>query len=149
MSKSEKFFDQNTQFKQKKLYLNYQKKEYEVPKLEAISIHKTGCLTCGCTNNVVQFFGERHVCRKCRGFLQDPTGKPIRELILTQEGIIVALVKEGLKLKPVDPNNLVIFDLPCMATFASPKVMVVILKEKKKEHTDQRSFSQKRGKKGT
>jgi len=60
----------------------------------------------------------------------------------------VALVKEGLKLKPVDPNDLVIFDLPCMATFASPKEMVVVLREKQKRRTDPRAFSAKRGKKG-
>lgn len=64
---------------------------------------------------------------------------------MTQEGIIVALVKDGLKLKPVDPNELVIFDLPCMATFAGPKEMVVILKEKKIKA--ERSFSVGRAKK--
>jgi len=45
----------------------------------------------------------------------------------------------------VDPNELVIFDLPCMATFAGPKEMVVILKEKKIKA--ERSFSAGRAKK--
>jgi len=59
------------------VYFKYTKKPMVKPYYPITAIYDKGCLTCGQRNIEVKFHGERHVCFKCRAYLQTPDGKPI------------------------------------------------------------------------
>lgn len=106
------------------------KPEYPIP-----ALFTQGCLTCGNKNYTVEYHGERHVCHKCKVYLQTPEGKPI-ELISTPDHRIFAFVKqlkEGgdrkIQYVEVSYNDMRIFDKKCYATYAGEGELVVLLRE--------------------
>lgn len=83
----------------------------------------------------MEYHGERHVCHKCKAYLQTPDGKPII-LISTPDHRIFAFVKylkdaEERKFEYIEVsyNDMRIFDKKCYATYAGEGELVVLLRE--------------------
>lgn len=126
----------------KRVSFTYKKKpryrvHYPIP-----ALYESGCLTCGQKNVEVIYHGERHVCFKCRKYLQTPDGKPIM-LISTPDQRIMAFFKKiksstdetnsnrRFSYVEVDPNDMRIFDKHCFATYAGEEELIVLLKDEK------------------
>jgi hypothetical protein len=92
-------------------------------------LYKEGCPTCGQDHISVQYFGQRHVCLRCREYIKTPDGQPVK-LILDNEGNIIALTYDDRKqVRYVDFQKLVIFEKDCFASFAGPGELVVLLSD--------------------
>eukprot|EP00347_Sterkiella_histriomuscorum_P012027 403370170 len=129
----------------KQVYFKYTKKPKFIPNNPVPAIYDSGCLTCGQKNVEVEFHGERHVCYKCKKYLQTPDGKPVM-LISTPDSRILAFfkkIKTAEELEKdkqrrysyieVDPNDMRIFDKVCFATFAGEGELIVLLKDEGKK----------------
>ncbi|CAG9316667.1 unnamed protein product [Blepharisma stoltei] len=90
-------------------------------------IFKDGCPTCGQEHIPVEYFNHRHICSKCREYIKTPDGSPVKIVLDRGETILALAFDERKKLKPVDHQNLMIFDRPCFASFAGPGELVVLL----------------------
>ena len=133
----------------KSVYFRYHSKPKFTPYNPIPALYEKGCLTCGQKNVEVKYHGERHVCYKCKKYLQTPDGKPAI-LISTPDQKIMAFYKR-LRVKyhesskqgdgentrrfsyvEVDPSNLRIFDRECFATYAGDCELIVLIKDDKK-----------------
>ncbi|CDW77541.1 multi-sensor hybrid histidine kinase [Stylonychia lemnae] len=137
--------NQELDYEAKQVYFKYSRKPKLKPSMPIPAIYDQGCLTCGQQNVTVTYHGERHVCYKCRKYLQTPDGKPVM-LITTPDQRIMAFFKK-IKLNDekrrysyinVDHNDLRIFDRKCQATFAGEGELVVLLidDDNKKENPE-------------
>lgn len=90
-------------------------------------VFKDGCPTCGQEHIPVQYFNHRHICAKCKEYIKTADGNPVKIVLDREEKILALTFDERKKLKPVDHQNLVIFDRPCFASFAGPTELVVLL----------------------
>lgn len=113
---------------------SYKSVEYKKPRVQVPSKFPSGCLTCGERNTEVKYYGERHVCDKCKKFIQTTDDKPV-ELVITPDDRVYAFWKEFKAINflkpvfhPVDFNDLRVLDMPCYATVAGHGELVVLLK---------------------
>ena len=92
-------------------------------------IHKEGCPTCGQDHIQVQYYGYRHVCLRCREFIETRDGHPVK-IILDKEGNIIAFTfDERKQVKYVDFQKLVVFNKDCFASLAGLGELIVLIYE--------------------
>ena len=92
-------------------------------------IYKEGCPTCGQNHVLVQYYGFRHLCNRCREFIETRDGHPVR-ISLDKEGNIVAFTfDERKQVKYVDFLKLVVFNKDCFASLAGPHELIVLIYE--------------------
>ena len=116
--------------KQEFTYNPPQKYRFEFAEL---ALFRSGCITCGNENNVVENYGERHCCKTCLNMLQTPTGELV-QLRPSSNGRNISgtairnnQVVENVK---VDIDDLRIRGNKCYATFAGERgEIIVLLKE--------------------
>lgn len=120
-------------------------------KFEPYSITKTalfdkGCLTCGKNNIVVEYYGERHVCLRCRNFLKTINDDKASVYLNDNGDVEVVGEKNEAGGKStfyfIDIDKLWFKDYRCYATLAQENELIVLL------HDDQ-SLKKNRGKKET
>ena len=91
-----------------------------------------GCVTCGKDNIEVKYYGERHICLRCRNFLKTKNNDRAH-VYLTDEGD-VAVVGKYKKEMPgksnfyfVEPDQLWFKEYRCYATLAKEDELIVLL----------------------
>ena len=109
----------------------YQKpKEYSID-FARPAVFKTGCLTCGSENAVVENYGERYCCQACQKSLQTPGGHQVRLRASFDGRYIVATAFKFQQ--PLNDVKVNIDDLrirnghKCHATFAGEKGDIIVL----------------------
>jgi len=106
----------NPQYKLRTVCFSYRKRPVHQKEVKPPALYPTGCLTCGQKNAEVAYYGERHICYKCKNFIMTPDGRPV-SLVQTPDDRIFAFVKEfkgsAFRYLSVDINDLRIFDKPC------------------------------------
>mmetsp|Transcript_46344 Transcript_46344/g.53406 ORF Transcript_46344/g.53406 Transcript_46344/m.53406 type:complete len:255 (+) Transcript_46344:16-780(+) len=96
------------------------------------SEYQKGCLTCGGANIKVKYFGERHICLKCRNYIRTTDNKPVR-LYLDEDNEIVAIAKRFIGSQMIEYqvpfDNLRLYEKKCYATFAGENELIVLLQD--------------------
>ena len=90
-------------------------------------VYREGCPTCGQDHIIVQYFGHRHICLRCREYIKTPDGYPVKIMLDKEENIIALTYDDRKQVKYVDFQKLVIFDKDCFASFAGPGELIVLL----------------------
>jgi hypothetical protein len=75
------------------VYFSYRRKPGVKATAPIAALFPSGCLTCGQKNVSVQYHGERHLCFKCRRYLQTPHGKPVVLITTPDSQRIMAFFK--------------------------------------------------------
>ena len=90
-------------------------------------VYRDGCPTCGQDHIPVQFYGHRHICIRCREYIKDPDGRPVKVMLDKEENIIALTYDDRKQVRYVDFHKLVIFEKECFASFAGPGELIVLL----------------------
>jgi len=90
-----------------------------------------GCVTCGKDNIDVKYYGERHICLRCRNFLKTANNDTVH-VYLNENGDAEAvgerIIENGAKsYYCVETNKLWFKDYRCYATLAQENELIVLL----------------------
>lgn len=90
-----------------------------------------GCVTCGKDNICVKYYGERHMCLRCREFLRTQNNEKAY-VFLNDEGEICAVGEKknekGEKLfYNIEPDLLWFKDFRCYATLAQEDELIILI----------------------
>lgn len=91
-----------------------------------------GCITCGKDNIEVKYFGERHICLRCRNFLK--TQNDDRAFVYLNDNGDVEVVGKSRKEASgqlvyyhVEPDQIYFKEYRCYATLAQEDELIVLL----------------------
>ena len=91
-----------------------------------------GCITCGKDNIEVIYFGERHICLRCRNFLKTKNNDRAY-VYLNDDGDVEVVGKVRKEISgenpyySVEPDQLWFKEYRCYATLAQEKELIVLL----------------------
>lgn len=79
-------------------------------------LYEVGCPTCGEEHESIKYFGQRHICNKCKEHIYTTDNRPVH-IGIDKQGEIKAHAYEGATHELVDHEDLKIFDKKCYATY--------------------------------